>query len=85
MIKYDYWNTCADKVINKYVKLMKESHVVFSDTYIGYQTYDENKPHPDLNRWYVASTLFNNLRMEIDKFPRCYRGMIFSKLKKIKF
>jgi hypothetical protein len=83
MIKYDYWNRCADKIIDKYIKLMKESHVVFSDTYIGYRTYDKNE-HPDLNKWYVASTLFNNLRMEIYKFPRRYRGRIYSKLRKFK-
>jgi predicted metal-dependent peptidase len=84
MIEYDYWNTCADKVINKYIRLMKELHVVFSDTYIGYQTCEENKTY-DLNKWYVAVTLFNNLHKEIDKFPKRNRGIIYAALKKFKF
>ena len=84
MIKYDYWNRCADEVTNKYMRLMKESHVVFSDTYIGYQTYNKNE-HPDLNKWYVASKLFNNLRIEIYKFPKRYRGRIYATLRKFKF
>jgi hypothetical protein len=84
MIKYDYWNRCADKVVNKYMQLLRESHVVFSDIYIGYRTYDENE-HPDLNKWYVAAKLFKNLHIEIDKFPRRYRGIIYATLRKFKF
>lgn len=84
MIEDDYWNTCADKVVNKYMQILRESHVVFSDTYIGYRPYDKNE-HADLNKWYVASKIFNNLRIEIYKFPRRYRGRIYATLRKFKF
>jgi hypothetical protein len=84
MIKYDYWDKCADKVTNKYMQLLRESHVDFSDIYTGYRTYDKNE-QPDLNKWYVAVRLFNNLHKEIDKFPKRNRGIIYATLRKFKF
>ena len=82
---FNYWNTCADKIINKYMYLMKKSHVLFSDIYIGCKCCYVYKT-PELKRRCTEATkIFNSLHKEIDKFPKYYRGMIYLKLRKFKF
>lgn len=84
MIEYDYWNICTHKIINKYVKLMKEARVVFSDADIGCKCCYVYKTLELERRCTEATKIFNNLHKEIDKFPKCYRGIIYSNLRRFK-
>ena len=84
MIKYDYWNTCTQKIIDKYIRLMKEARVVFSDVDIGYKCCYVYKTLELERRCTEATKLFNCLYKEIDKFPKQYRGIIYAALRKFK-
>ena len=84
MIKYDYWNISSQKIVDKYVKLMKETRVVFHDIDIGYRCCYVYKT-PELERRCTEATkIFNCLHKEIDKFPKQYRGIIYAALRKFK-
>lgn len=81
---YDYWDTCTQKVIDKYVRAMREARVIFSDITIGLECYYVYKT-PELERRCTeAIKIFNNLHKEIDKFPRRNRGIIYAALRKFK-
>ena len=84
MIEYDYWGACTQKIIDKYIKLMKESRVVFSDVNIGYECCYEYKTLELERRCTEATRIFQNIVEEIDKFPKQYRGIIFAALRKFK-
>lgn len=84
MIKYDYWNICTQKIIDKYMQLMKEARVVFSDVDIGCKCCYAYKTLELERRCAEATKLFNSLHKEIDKFPKQYRGIIYAALRKFK-
>ena len=85
MIEYDYWSTCTHKIIDKYLKFMKEARIVFSDVDIGCKCCYVYKTLELERRCTEATKIFNNLHKEIDKFPKRNRGIIYAKLKKFKF
>lgn len=84
MTEYDYWHTCTQKIIDKYVGLMKNARIVFSDVDIGckccyvYTTLELERRHSE------ATKMVNNLHKEIDKFPKRCRGIIYAALRKFK-
>lgn len=82
--QYDYWDICTEKIIDKYVRIMRETCVTFSDITIGYKCGYVYKTLELKRRYTEASKMYINLHKEIDKFPRYCRGMIFAKLKKFK-
>lgn len=84
MTVYDYWNICTHKVISKYRSLMKEAHVVLSDVDIGCKCCYVYKTLELERRCAEATKIFNNLHKEIDKFPKGYRGIIYTNLKKFR-
>lgn len=84
MIEYDYWDTCTQKIIGKYIKLMKEAHVVFFDVDIGYKCCYVYKTLELERRCTETTKIVNSLRKEIDKFPKRYRGIIYAALRKFK-
>ena len=84
MIKYDYWNACTQKIIDKYLKLMREARVTLSDITIGYKCCYVYKTLEMERRCTEATKIFNNLHKEINKFPKCYRGIIYSNLRRFK-
>jgi hypothetical protein len=84
MIEYDYWNICSYKIIEKYLKLMKESRIVFSDIDIGCKCCYMYKTLELERRCTEATKIFNSLYREIDKFPKRYRGIVWAALRKFK-
>lgn len=85
MVGYNYWDTCTQKIIDKYVGAMKEARVIFSDIDIGYKCCYVYKTLELERRCTEAIKIFNNLHKEIDKFPKRNRGIIYAALKKFKF
>lgn len=82
--QYDYWDTCTQKIIDKYVRAMREARVIFSDVAIGYHCGYVYKTLELKRRCTEATKIYISLHKEIDKFPRYCRGIIFAKLKKFK-
>lgn len=84
MIECDYWNICAQKIIDKYVRLMNEGRVVLSDVDIGCKCCYVYKTLELERRCTTATCLYLQLHKEIDKFPKYCRGYIYSELRKMK-
>lgn len=84
MIEYDYWDTCTQKIIDKYVELMKESRVVFSDVDIGCKCCYVFKTLELERRCTEATKIINSLHKEIDKIPKRNRGIVYAALRKFK-
>lgn len=84
MIDYDYWNIYTHKIIDKYMKFMKEAHIVFSDVDIGCKCCYVYKTLELERRCTEATKMYTNLHKEIDKFPKRNRGIIYAALRKFK-
>jgi hypothetical protein len=82
--QYDYWDTCTQKIIDKYVRAMREARVIFSDITIGYHCCYAYKTFELKRRCTEATKIYISLHKEIDKFPKRNRGIIYSALKKFK-
>lgn len=83
-MEHDYWDTCTQKIIGKYVELMKEARIVFSDVDIGCKCCYVYKTLELERRYTKATKMYINLHKEIDKFPKRYRGIIYAALRKFK-
>lgn len=80
----DYWSNETKRIIEKYRDLYKRERVSFNDYTIGYKCCYVYKTIELERRCTEATKIFNNLHKEIDKFPKCYRGIIYSNLRRFK-
>jgi hypothetical protein len=80
----NYWEHKIDYIVNKYMQMMKDNNVIYSDVYIGVNSNYKYSSLDAYRRYKVADNIIISLCAEIDKFPRFYRGIICAKLKKFK-
>lgn len=80
---YDYWSNETKRIIEKYRDLYKRERISFNDYNIIYFCH-MNITLEQERRCSTAIRLYRQLRKEIDKFPKCYRGMIYSNLRRFK-
>ena len=80
----DYWEIKTKEIIDKYIKLMKNNRVIFHDIFIGVKCCHMYKSIELERRCVTATKICDNLRREINKFPKYCRGIIYSRLRKFK-
>ena len=80
----NYWEHKINYIVNKYKEALKDNKVVYSDIFIGVNNNYEYPSIEAYRRSKVANKIIMQLYTEIDKFPKCCKGIVCAKLKKFK-